>query len=182
MTVTETSLPGVLLLEPKVFGDERGYFLEIWNQRTFEACGIPGPFVQDNQSFSRRGILRGLHYQVGNPQGKLVWAVQGEVLDIAVDLRRSSPHFGQWIAMRLSAENCLRAWIPPGFAHGFHVLSETAMVCYKCTEYYTPQNERILVYNDPDLAIDWMLDPGRPPILSARDQAGKRFRDAETYP
>lgn len=182
MTITKTSLPGVLLLEPKVFGDERGYFLETWNQKTYEACGIAGPFVQDNLSFSRRGILRGLHYQVGTPQGKLVWAVQGEVLDIAVDLRRSSPHFGQWTAMRLSGENFHRAWVPPGFAHGFHVLSETATFCYKCTDYYAPENERIIAFDDPDLAIDWMLDPAHPPVLSTRDRQGKPFRAAETYP
>lgn len=179
MRVDPTSIPGIQLIDPKVFGDERGYFLESWNQKSYAALGISGPFVQDNQSFSRKGTLRGLHYQIHNPQGKLVWSVEGEILDIAVDLRRSSPTFGRWTSMRLSGQNFRRAWIPPGFAHGFVVLSESALFCYKCTEYYTPENERTIAWDDPDLAIDWMLDPDLPPILSSRDQKGGRFRDAE---
>lgn len=182
MKITPTSLPEVLLLEPKVYGDDRGFFLESWNERAFSALGITADFVQDNHSFSRRGILRGLHNQLNCPQGKLVWVIQGEILDVALDLRKSSPTFGQWTSMHLSGTNFLRAWIPPGFAHGFYVLSETAHFCYKCTDYYSPENEQVIVWNDPDLAIDWQIPAGATPMLSARDLNGRRFRDAKYYP
>ena len=182
MKITSTSLPEVLLLEPTVHGDDRGFFLESWNERSFAALGIKADFVQDNHSFSRRGILRGLHSQLNCPQGKLVWVIEGEILDVAVDLRRSSPTFGQWTSMRLSGTNFLRAWIPPGFAHGFYVQSEKVHFCYKCTDYYSPENEQVIVWNDPDLAIDWQIPSGATPMLSSRDMTGRRFCDAAYYP
>lgn len=174
-----TSLPGVVVLEPRVFGDERGFFLESYNEKVFAELGIGERFVQDNHSSSRRNVLRGLHYQIQQPQGKLVRVVEGEVLDVAVDLRRSSPTFGGWEAVRLSGENKRMLWIPPGFAHGFRVISEQAQVLYKATDYYAPQYERTVAWNDPALKIDWELDGE--PVVSAKDQRGVTLRDAETF-
>ncbi|RMG87623.1 MAG: dTDP-4-dehydrorhamnose 3,5-epimerase [Candidatus Dadabacteria bacterium] len=174
MRVVETELPGVLLVEPRVFGDERGYFLETYQARRYAEAGIPGPFVQDNLSFSRRGVLRGLHYQHPHGQGKLVWVLQGEVFDVAVDIRRGSPFFGRWVGVRLSAENKRQLWIPPGFAHGFCVVSETALFAYKCTDYYAPEAEGTVRWDDPALAIDW---PVADPVVSAKDAAGLRLAE-----
>jgi dTDP-4-dehydrorhamnose 3,5-epimerase len=180
MKVTPTKLPGVLLLEPKVFGDSRGFFLESFNQKAFdEATGTHYDFVQDNHSRSARGVLRGLHYQVRQAQGKLVRVVNGAVFDVAVDLRRSSPTFGQWVGFELSSEGGKQLWIPPGFAHGFMVLSETADFLYKTTDYYAPQHERCVAWNDPELAIAWPA--GMTPQLSAKDSAGSRLADAEVF-
>lgn len=174
-----TSLPDVFVLEPRVFGDERGFFLESYNERVFTRLGIGDRFVQDNHSRSARNVLRGLHYQIKQVQGKLVRVVEGEVLDVAVDLRRSSRTFGKWTAVHLSGENKRMIWIPQGFAHGFHVVSPSAHVLYKSTEYYAPDDERTVIWNDPDLNIDWEL-MGRP-ILSAKDQRGVLFRSAECF-
>ncbi len=174
-----TSLSGVVILEPRVFGDERGFFLESYNEKTFAAVGIAERFVQDNHSSSGRNVLRGLHYQIKQPQGKLVRVVEGEILDVAVDMRRSSPKFGRCEAVRLSSENKRMLWIPVGFAHGFRVISEKAQVLYKTTDYYAPQHERTLAWNDPDLKIQWELD--EEPIVSAKDQRGVSLRDAETF-
>lgn len=177
MKVIATRVPGVLLLEPRVFGDERGFFMESYNKRVMHAAGITHEFVQDNHSRSSKGVLRGLHYQVRQPQGKLVRVVSGEVYDVAVDMRRGSPHFGKWVGMRLSAENKRMAWIPPGFAHGFYVLSETADFLYKTTDYYAPEHERTLMWNDPALGIDWPL--AGEPQLSAKDRQGVALAEAE---
>ncbi|MNF56349.1 dTDP-4-dehydrorhamnose 3,5-epimerase [compost metagenome] len=180
MKVIPSDLPDVLILEPKVFGDERGFFYESYNARTFaDATGVESRFVQDNHSRSQRGVLRGLHYQVGRPQGKLVRVTLGEVFDVAVDLRRHSPTFGRWTGVRLSAENKHQLWIPEGFAHGFLVLSEHAEFLYKTTDYYAPEHERCIRWDDPDLAIGWPLAAA--PQLSAKDQAGVSFRDAELF-
>jgi len=175
----ETSLPGVFVLEPRVFGDQRGFFLESYNERAFRELGITQTFVQDNHSSSSRNVLRGLHYQIKQPQGKLVRVVEGEILDVAVDLRRSSAAFGKTEAVRLSGENKRILWIPPGFAHGFRVISERAHVLYKATDYYAPEFERTLAWNDPDLKIDWGLDGD--PIVSAKDQHGLALSIAETF-
>ena len=182
ITVTETGLPGVLLLEPRVFADERGFFLESFNQRDWqEATGLDCRFVQDNHSRSLRGVLRGLHYQLPpHTQGKLVRVVAGEIFDVAVDLRTSSSTFGQWYGRVLTAENRLQLWIPPGFAHGFLTLSETAEVIYKTTDYYAPECDRAVLWNDPVLAIDWPLEGA--PILSPKDAAAHCCRDAELFP
>jgi len=174
-----TSLPGVFILEPRVFGDDRGFFLESYNQKVFAAVGIDKRFVQDNHSSSRRNVLRGLHYQIKQPQGKLVRVVEGEILDVAVDVRRSSPTFGGWEAVRLSGENKRMLWIPAGFAHGFRVCSEKAQVLYKASDYYAPEYERTLSWNDPDLKIDWELEGE--PIVSAKDQHGSVLRDVEAF-
>jgi len=174
-----TSLPGVFILEPRVFGDERGFFFESYNQQIMAGIGIAEQFVQDNHSCSSRNVLRGLHYQVKHPQGKLVRAAEGEILDVAVDLRRSSPAFGRSQTVRLSGENKRMLWIPAGFAHGFRVLSERAHVLYKATDFYAPEDERTLAWNDADLKIDWELESE--PIVSAKDQRGLALRDAETY-
>lgn len=174
-----TSLPEVFILEPRVFQDERGFFLESYNERVFAGMGIHQHFVQDNHSFSSRNVLRGLHYQVDQVQAKLVRVPYGEILDVAVDLRRSSPYFGKWQGARLSGENRHMLWIPAGFAHGFLVLSETAHVLYKSTGYYAPQCERTIAWNDPDLNIDWELQGT--PIVSAKDERGSRFRDADVF-
>ena len=180
MNVVVTDLPGVLILEPKVFGDDRGFFFESYNARVFrDKTGLDVDFVQDNHSRSAQNVLRGLHYQIRQPQGKLVRVIAGEVFDVAVDLRRSSPSFGRWAGFRLSAENKRMAWIPPGFAHGFVVVSDTAEFLYKTTDYWAPEFERTLIWNDPDLAIDWPLTGE--PTLAAKDQAGRRLRDAEVY-
>ncbi len=180
MNVVRTAIPDVVVIEPKVFGDARGFFLESWNARAFAIAGIRADFVQDNHSRSTRNVLRGLHYQVLQPQGKLVRVVLGEVYDVAVDLRRSSRTFGRWIGERLSAENKRMVWIPAGFAHGYLVLSDYAEVLYKATDYYAPEHERSIAWDDPDLAIDWPLTAA--PVLSAKDAAGVRLRDAEAYP
>jgi dTDP-4-dehydrorhamnose 3,5-epimerase len=174
-----TSLPEVFILEPRVFGDERGFFFESYNQRIMAEVGIVEQFVQDNHSCSSRNVLRGLHYQMKHPQGKLVRVAVGEILDIAVDMRRSSPSFGRWEAARLSDENKRMLWIPAGFAHGFRVLSEKAHVLYKATDFYAPEHERTLAWNDPSVNINWELDGE--PIVSAKDQRGAAFRDAESY-
>jgi len=176
---TPTSLPGVLILEPRVFGDQRGFFLESYNERAFAELGIEERFVQDNHSSSRRNVLRGLHYQIKHPQGKLVRVVEGEVLDVAVDVRRSSPTFGRCEAVRLSGDNKRMLWIPVGFAHGFRVISESAHVLYKATDYYAPDHERTVAWNDPDLKIGWELDGE--PTVSAKDQRGVALRNAETF-
>ena len=181
MNVTTTGLPGVLLIEPRVFGDERGFFFESFNQRGWEeATGLRSNFVQDNHSRSTRGVLRGLHYQIEQPQGKLVRCVVGEVFDVAVDLRRDSATLGRWAGFRLSAENKRQIWIPEGFAHGFLVLSEVAEFLYKTTDYYAPQHERAIVWNDPELKIDWPA--GIEPLLSPKDAAAPWFRAAEYFP
>jgi dTDP-4-dehydrorhamnose 3,5-epimerase len=181
MRVTATTIPDLLVVEPKVFGDERGFFFESFNQRRFaELTGVTDTFVQDNHSKSARHVLRGLHYQIQHAQGKLVRVTAGEVFDIAVDIRRSSPSFGKWAGLALSAANKKMLWIPKGFAHGFVVLSDTAEFLYKTTDYWAPEHERCIVWNDPDLAIDWQLG-GAAPLLSAKDQAGKLLRDAETF-
>ncbi|HLZ43105.1 MAG TPA: dTDP-4-dehydrorhamnose 3,5-epimerase [Candidatus Sulfotelmatobacter sp.] len=174
-----TSLPGVLVLEPRVFGDERGFFFESYNEKLFAQLGVDGPFVQDNHSYSRKNVVRGLHYQIKHAQGKLVRVGIGEILDVAVDLRRSSATFGKWEAARLSGENKRMLWIPSGFAHGFRVISESAHVLYKTTDYYAPEFERTLAWNDPDLKIEWELDGD--PIVSAKDRRGALLRDAETF-
>jgi dTDP-4-dehydrorhamnose 3,5-epimerase len=174
-----TSLPGIMALEPRVFGDERGFFFESYNRQVMAEVGIVETFVQDNHSCSSRNVLRGLHYQLKHPQGKLVRVVEGEILDVAVDMRRSSGSFGRWEAVRLSGENKRMLWIPAGFAHGFRVLSERAHVLYKATDFYSPEYERTLAWNDPSLAIDWELDGE--PIVSAKDQRGVAFRDAESF-
>jgi dTDP-4-dehydrorhamnose 3,5-epimerase len=178
-----TSLAGVFVLEPRVFGDERGFFFESYNQQTMAEAGILDNFVQDNHSSSSRNVVRGLHYQVKQAQGKLVRVVEGEILDVAVDLRRSSPSFGQWEAVRLSAENKRMLWIPMGFAHGFSVKSEQAQVLYKATDFYAPAHERTLLWNDPQLKIDWQLQGGLnvSAVVSAKDQRGVPLRDAETF-
>ena len=179
-TVTPTALPGVLILEPKVFGDARGFFFESFNQRDFARCtGLDVQFVQDNHSRSVKGVLRGLHYQIEHPQGKIVRVTQGEVFDVAVDLRRSSPTFGQWGAVTLSAQNKRQLWIPPGFAHGFVVTSDTAEFLYKTTDYWKPEFERILLWNDPTLAITWPIS--NPPVLSEKDQLGSILENAELF-
>ena len=174
-----TSLPGVFTLEPRVFGDERGFFFESYNRRIMAEVGILEEFVQDNHSCSSRNVLRGLHYQLKHPQGKLVRVVDGEILDVAVDMRRSSPTFGRWEAVRLSGENKRMLWIPAGFAHGFRVLSEKAHVLYKATDFYSPEHERTLAWNDPQLKINWELDGE--PIVSAKDRRGVAFHDAESF-
>ena len=181
MKIVSTAIPDLLILEPKVFGDERGFFFESFNKRHFaELTGIDAEFVQDNHSKSARHVLRGLHYQIQHPQGKLVRAVAGEVFDVAVDIRKSSPTFGQSVGVDLSAENKRMLWIPPGFAHGFVVLSESAEFLYKTTDYWAPEFERCILWNDAELAIDWKLGDAAP-LLSAKDQAGKPLREAEVF-
>ncbi|ROM63894.1 dTDP-4-dehydrorhamnose 3,5-epimerase [Pseudomonas brassicacearum] len=181
MNVIATTLPGVLIIEPKVFGDERGFFYESFNAKAFkDATGVDVQFVQDNHSRSQKGVLRGLHYQLQNTQGKLVRVTAGEVLDVAVDIRRSSPHFGKWVAVRLSADNHRQLWVPQGFAHGFVVLSEYAEFLYKTTDYYDPTSERSLLWNDPELNIDWQLGDITPQ-LSGKDQAASLLQHADVF-
>ena len=181
MQTTRLAIPDVVLIEPKVFGDARGFFYESFNQRAFnEASGTSHQFVQDNHSRSSKGVLRGLHYQIQQPQGKLVRVVQGAVFDVAVDIRKSSPTFGQWVGVELSADNHRQLWVPPGFAHGFVVLSDTAEFLYKTTDYYAPQHERCIAWNDPSLAIDWP-DLGMAPLLSAKDAAGVALSAAQGF-
>ncbi len=180
MNVISTAIPEVLIIEPRVFGDERGFFMESYNQQAFaDKAGITAHFVQDNHSRSGKNVLRGLHYQIQQAQGKLVRAIVGTILDVAVDIRRSSPTFGQWVSCELSAENKRMLWVPAGFAHGFLVTSDVAEVLYKATDFYAPQYERSILWNDPDLAIAWNLDGE--PVLSAKDLAGKPLKDAEVY-
>ena len=180
MKVVPTPLADVLIVEPEVYGDERGFFLESYNRRRFaQATGLDPEFVQDNHSRSSKDVLRGLHYQIRQPQGKLVRVVAGEVYDVAVDMRRSSPRFGKWAGFRLSAQSKRMAWIPPGFAHGFLVLSEFAEFLYKTTDYYAPEHERTLLWNDEQIGIDWPL--AVEPVLAAKDRAGRPLRDAETF-
>ena len=174
MNVIQTELPGVLILEPKVFGDPRGYFLETWSRTRYEEAGIMGPFVQDNVAFSRKGILRGLHLQHPRSQGKLVQVLSGEVVDVVVDVRVGSPSFGRWVAERLSESNRRQMYIPPGLAHGYCVVSETALFSYKCTDFYSPATELGILWNDPDLAIDWSVAA---PLVSPRDAGHPRLRD-----
>ena len=180
MNVIQTSLPGVLILEPKVFGDDRGFFFENYNKKTLTKIGITAEFVQDNHSRSVRNVLRGLHYQIKQPQGKLVRVITGEVFDVSVDIRSSSPNFGKWVGISLSAENKRMAWIPPGFAHGFLVLSEVVEFLYKTTDYWAQEYERCILWNDPYLAIEWPLQGE--PILSAKDKIGQTVKSAELYP
>lgn len=181
MNIIRTSIPDLVILEPRVFGDERGFFMESFNAAQFaEATGFSGAFVQDNHSRSRRGVLRGLHYQIAHAQGKLVRVTAGEVYDVAVDIRRGSPTFGRWEGVLLSAANHRQFWVPPGFAHGFVVLSDSADFLYKTTDYYAPQHERAIRWDDLDLAIPWPLD--EPPTISAKDAAAVLFRDAEYFP
>ena len=180
MKIVETSLPGVLIIEPKVFGDPRGYFVETWQQQRYAEAGIHLPFVQDNLSRSARGILRGLHLQHPGDQGKLVFVVEGEVFDVAVDVRVGSPTFGKWAATTLSAADHRQFWVPPGFAHGFCVTSEYAEFLYLTTDYWAPEYERCIAWNDPDLAIAWPLSAD--PMVSAKDQQGTRLKDADLFP
>ncbi len=178
MKVIETALPEVLIIEPKVFGDSRGFFYESFNTRSFhEATGLDVEFVQDNHSRSAKNVLRGLHYQIKQPQGKLVRVVRGAVFDVAVDVRKSSPNFGKWVGVELSEENHRQLWVPPGFAHGFLVLSDSADFLYKTTDYYLPDFERCLIWNDLDVGVKWPLKVQ--PLLSSKDQIGKSLRDIE---
>lgn len=181
MKILPAKIPDVLIIEPQVFQDDRGFFFESYNYKAFsEKTGITANFVQDNHSFSKQNVLRGLHYQISQPQGKLVRAIAGTILDIAVDIRKTSPSFGEWVSCILSADNKRQLWIPVGFAHGFVVLSETAEVLYKTTDYYAPQHERCILWNDPDLAIDWSVT--NPPIVSTKDRVGQPFKSAEVFP
>jgi len=182
VNVIACEVPEVIIIEPRVFGDERGFFYESFNAKAFEdATGLNTQFVQDNHSRSAKGVLRGLHYQIEHAQGKLVRVTSGEVLDIAVDIRRSSPTFGKWVGVKLSAENFRQLWVPPGFAHGFVVLSDYAEFLYKTTDYYTPAAERCIRWDDPDLDIDWELD-GKLPKMSAKDQNAKTLKEADLFP
>ena len=181
MNVFSTEIPDVFLIEPRVFGDDRGFFFESFNAKVFaEKIGSTMTFVQDNHSRSLQNVLRGLHYQIEHPQGKLVRALAGSIFDVAIDIRQSSPSFGRWVGYELSAENRHQLWIPAGLAHGFVVRSEFAEVAYKTTDYYAPQSERCILWDDPDIAIDWQLTTA--PILSAKDQAGVRFKSADLFP
>ena len=180
MKVTPTSIPSVLLIEPRVFGDTRGFFFESFNQRAFNlATGLDVNFVQDNHSRSSKGVLRGLHYQIQQPQGKLIRVVRGSVFDVTVDLRKSSPTFGQWVGVELAEDNHRQLWIPPGFAHGFYVLSDSADFLYKTTDYYAPEFECSLIWNDPTIGIEWPLNTQ--PIISTKDAQGKKLADAEVF-
>lgn len=180
INIIATALPEVKIIEPRVFGDERGFFFESYNAREFsEAVAYPAVFVQDNHSRSAKNVLRGLHYQIQHPQGKLVRVVSGEVYDVAVDLRKSSPNFGRWVGITLSSENKRQVWIPPGFAHGFFVKSEFAEFLYKTTDYWYPEHERVLLWNDPEIGVDWPVSEA--PILAAKDLAGVRLHDAQAF-
>lgn len=182
MNIIPAGLPGVMIIEPRVFGDARGFFFESWNEKAFAQAGLPARFVQDNHSLSARGTLRGLHYQMQQTQGKLVRVVAGEVFDVAVDVRRSSPTFGKWVGVTLSAANKRMLWVPEGFAHGFYVVSEQAEFLYKCTDFYDPASERTLIWDDPQVGIQWPLQAGMQPLLSPKDLQGRRLADAETFP
>lgn len=178
MIVVNTSIPDVKIIEPTVFGDERGFFMETWSHEKFNNLVCSRKFVQDNHSKSSKNILRGLHYQTVNTQGKLVRVVDGEVYDVAVDMRESSPTFGQWVGVYLSADNKKQLWIPEGFAHGFYVTSESAEFVYKCTNYYTPEHEHSIIWDDKQLNIKWPFNKDNPPVVSAKDSCGKAFKDA----
>lgn len=180
MRFTPTTIPDIIVIEPTVFADERGFFLESYQKQFFSKGGVPFDFVQDNHSKSQQGVLRGLHYQIRQPQGKLVRVIAGEIFDVAVDIRKSSPTFGKWAGDYLSADNKKMLWVPPGFAHGFYVTSPTAEVLYKATDYYAPQWERTILWNDPTIGIDWPIGD-IPPVLSPKDAAGKLFKNAEIY-
>jgi dTDP-4-dehydrorhamnose 3,5-epimerase len=175
-----TQIPDVMLIEPQVFGDNRGFFMETWQRRSFAEHGIDFDFVQDNHSMSGKGILRGLHYQIKQPQGKLVRVISGEVFDVAVDIRKNSPWFGKWTGATLSADNKRMFWVPPGFAHGFYVVSDQAEFVYKCTDFYAPEHERSILWNDPDIGITWPLD-GNDPVLSDKDRQAQPFVQAEVF-
>jgi dTDP-4-dehydrorhamnose 3,5-epimerase len=181
MNVTPTAIPDVLLIELRVFRDDRGFFCETYQARRYAAIGIEAAMVQDNHSGSRGGVLRGLHYQIRRPQGKLVRVVAGEVFDVAVDLRRSSPTFGKWVGLALSARNGRQVWVPPGFAHGFYVVSDSAEVEYKVTDFYDPESERTLIWNDPQVGIVWPLLPGTQPQLAPKDARGLPLAQAEVF-
>lgn len=181
MEIIQTNIPDLLIIQPKVFGDERGFFMESWNQQAFADAGLDLAFVQDNHSRSQQGILRGLHYQMQQTQGKLVRVTSGSVYDVAVDLRKSSPTFGQAMGFELSDTNHSMLWVPPGFAHGFYVISETADFMYKCTDFYAPDHERTIRWDDESLDIDWPLVDGKAPLVSAKDAAGMAFADAEVF-
>jgi dTDP-4-dehydrorhamnose 3,5-epimerase len=181
MEVIETRIPDVKLIKPRVFGDERGFFMETWNARVFSEAGIDATFVQDNHSRSVQHTLRGLHYQIKQPQGKLVRVTRGEVFDVAVDLRKGSPTFGEWVGEVLSEDNQLQMWVPPGFAHGFYVMSESADFQYKCTDFYAPEHERCIRWDDETLDIKWPLKSAGRPIVSAKDEQGDAFTQAEYY-
>ena len=181
MQKIETPLPGCFLLEPLVHGDDRGFFIERWNRRTYREVGIDFDYVQDNHSRSTQGVLRGIHYQIDNPQGKLVRVTSGSVFDVAVDLRRGSPTFSRWFGVELSEANKRIFWVPPGFGHGFYVTSETADFQYKCTEYFTPENDRGIRWNDPSIGIEWPLVDGGDPSLSGKDSAAPLLEDAEVF-
>jgi dTDP-4-dehydrorhamnose 3,5-epimerase len=181
MQIQPTIIPDILLIEPKIWSDPRGFFLETFREDVLARAGVQARFVQDNQSGSHKGILRGLHYQIRHPQGKLVRVVAGEVFDVAVDLRQSSATFGEWVGTRLSSENRRMLWIPPGFAHGFFTLSDFAELVYKATDYYALDEERVLIWNDPTVAIEWPIPAGASPILSDKDSRGLRFLEAEVY-
>lgn len=180
MKIVDTALPEVKIIEPRVFGDDRGFFMETWNARTFSGLGLNIDFVQDNHSRSARGVLRGLHYQLEQAQGKLVRVTAGSVFDVAVDLRRSSAHFGKWVGVELTSENKRMLWVPPGFAHGFLTLEDGTEFLYKCTNFYAPEHERSLLWNDAALGIDWPLD-GTVPSLSVKDAAGTPLANAECF-
>ncbi len=181
MHIIPTDLPDVWIIEPQVFKDPRGFFMETYHLKKLQALGLDQTFVQDNHSGSTQGTLRGLHYQIRHAQGKLVRVVSGEVYDVAVDLRRSSPTFGRWVGASLSADNKRMMWVPPGFAHGFYTVSPWAELLYKVTDFYAPEWDRTLIWNDPAVGIDWPLVNGQPPILSAKDQLGRQLGDAETF-
>lgn len=181
MKVIETAISDVKIIEPAVFGDERGFFMETWQQKKFEESVAQRTFVQDNHSKSTKGILRGLHYQTENTQGKLVRVVAGEVFDVAVDMRRSSPTFGQWVGVLLSADNKRQLWVPEGFAHGFYVTSDAAEFVYKCTDYYNPEHEHTLQWNDPSVGIEWPIANNGEPLLSAKDRTGKLLNEAVLF-
>lgn len=179
---TPLNIPDVILVEPEVFYDDRGFFMETRQADKFAGAGIEADFVQDNHSLSARGTLRGIHYQIRQPQGKLIRVINGEVFDVAVDLRKCSPTFGKWVGQFLSAENKKIIWVPPGFGHGFYVVSKQAELLYTCTDYYAPGFERAIIWNDPDLAIDWPLLNGEPPLVSEKDRGGLPFQEAECFP
>jgi dTDP-4-dehydrorhamnose 3,5-epimerase len=182
MEFERLSIREVVLIRPRIFGDARGHFFESWEERKFASAGLNLRFRQDNQNLSARHVLRGIHYQLQRPQGKLVRVVTGVAFDVAVDLRLSSPTFGKWVGAELTEENHHMLWVPPGFGHGFVVLGESARFLYKCTDFYAPEDEHAIAWNDPDLKIDWPLPPGVTPVLSARDRAAKPFREAEYFP
>jgi dTDP-4-dehydrorhamnose 3,5-epimerase len=182
MQFEPTRLPEVVLIKPRVFGDERGFFFETWQQRTFDSAGISATFVQDNHSRSTLHTLRGLHFQIKQPQGKLVRVTRGEAYDVAVDIRRGSPRFGQWVGVHLSEANHHMLWVPPGFAHGYLALSESIDFIYKCTDFYAPQHERAIRWDDPAIGVQWPLPTGASPVLSGKDSAAPPLRDVETYP